>query len=330
MHNIIHQLPLENLSIKDNKFNFRCNICSDSVKSKSKRRGWIYQKNGKWFFHCFNCGNTLSFINYLKQYFPEFYFDFFKKSFDKIDKTKIVNEQLKEKIELFKKFPLVSCDKLQDDHKAVKYLISRKIPIDKFSLLYYSSDFTKFSNQLTNNRYENWKFTSERIVIPFYKRNKDIFMFQGRDLKENSSLRYLTVKIDVDYPKIYGLERIDYSKKIVISEGPFDSLFINNSCAFAGSDLCEEYILKFFDKNQIIILMDLEPRNKEINDKVEKFLKNGFTICLLPKSLKKYGKDINDIFLNSSLTLDEINNMIHKNVINGDYGLLKFNMWRIR
>ena len=59
--------PVENSKI----YNFRCNICGDSHKSKYKARAYfVYsQKDDKFFFKCHNCGISVSFENYLKSYF---------------------------------------------------------------------------------------------------------------------------------------------------------------------------------------------------------------------------------------------------------------------
>ena len=43
--------------------------------------------------------------------------------------------------------------------------------------------------------------------------------------------------LDEDAPKLYGLEKINTEKPIYILEGPFDSLFVENSVAMCGSDV---------------------------------------------------------------------------------------------
>ena len=37
--------------------------------------------------------------------------------------------------------------------------------------------------------------------------------------------------------KIFGLERVNFTKQVKIVEGPIDSLFISNCVAAAGADL---------------------------------------------------------------------------------------------
>ena len=48
-------------------FNFRCPFCGDSQKSKTKARGYLYQKRTDLFYRCHNCGQSNTFSNFLKK-----------------------------------------------------------------------------------------------------------------------------------------------------------------------------------------------------------------------------------------------------------------------
>jgi DNA primase len=82
-----------------------------------------------------------------------------------------------------------------------------------------------------------------RLIIPFFDTTGKLFAFQGRAFG-NEQPKYLTIKLDENKQKIYGLERVNFTKQVKIVEGPIDSLFISNSLAAAGADL--------FLKNKII------------------------------------------------------------------------------
>ena len=47
-------------------YNFRCPFCGDSQKSKTKARGYLYQKKTDLFYRCHNCGQSNTFSNFLK------------------------------------------------------------------------------------------------------------------------------------------------------------------------------------------------------------------------------------------------------------------------
>ena len=54
-----------------NLYNFRCPICGDSSKNKTKARGFVYAKKGNYFFMCHNCGASMSFYNFLDKVDPD-------------------------------------------------------------------------------------------------------------------------------------------------------------------------------------------------------------------------------------------------------------------
>ena len=56
--------------VKSNLYNFRCPICGDSKKNKSKTRGYLYAVKANTNFKCHNCGASMSLNNFLKQVDP--------------------------------------------------------------------------------------------------------------------------------------------------------------------------------------------------------------------------------------------------------------------
>ena len=47
-------------------YNFRCPFCGDSQKSKTKARGYLYQKRTDLFYRCHNCDKVIPFPIFLK------------------------------------------------------------------------------------------------------------------------------------------------------------------------------------------------------------------------------------------------------------------------
>lgn len=58
------------------KINFRCPLCGDSKKNRSKARGWLLEKDNKLFYFCHNCGASHAFANFLKVIDPLAYNDY--------------------------------------------------------------------------------------------------------------------------------------------------------------------------------------------------------------------------------------------------------------
>ena len=56
--------------VRDHLWNFRCPICGDSRRNRSKARGYVYKKKSDLFFNCHNCGSGLSIGNFIKEIDP--------------------------------------------------------------------------------------------------------------------------------------------------------------------------------------------------------------------------------------------------------------------
>jgi len=155
-------------------------------------------------------------------------------------------------------------------------------------------------------------------VIPFFDERDKMFAFQGRAFgKENP--KYITIVLDSDRDKIYGLNRVDWNKKVYVVEGPIDSLFLDNCIATAQSDL------RVGKKDSVILIPDNEPRNKEIVKQIERFISDGYSVVLWPEYVKE--KDINDMIL-SGKSKSEIQKIINENVYSGIKAKTQFVFWK--
>jgi transcription elongation factor Elf1/5S rRNA maturation endonuclease (ribonuclease M5) len=316
---------------KQDLFNFRCPLCGDSQKNKVKARGYVYRKHNNYFFMCHNCGASTSFYNFLekvdstlvKEYALERYknedsgnINYKKPDFTEFKKTPVPNFK--------KRLDIPSIDSLPEEHFAKTYVLSRKLPAESFKELYYAEDFKAFVDGLGFNQLGQERLIEgdKRLVIPFYDRDKNLIAFQGRALG-GSKLRYITMKLDVDNHKVFGLDRIDMEQPIYVTEGPIDSLFIKNAVATADSNL--ESIVNYLDKSKVILLFDNEPRNKEICKKLEKAIDNHFNVVIWPEYIEE--KDINDMVL-AGFSPEEIQYMIDKNTFVNLRAKMEFIKWK--
>ena len=51
---------------RDYLFNFRCPVCGDSKKSKTKARAYLYRVKNDMFFKCHNCSASHNLANFIK------------------------------------------------------------------------------------------------------------------------------------------------------------------------------------------------------------------------------------------------------------------------
>ena len=181
---------------------------------------------------------------------------------------------------------------------------------------YYTENFQEFVNILKPGSFEHPKFGEPRIVIPLV-RNEKLIGLQGRALSTNP-VKYLTVMLDEDAPKIYGTDEIDKSLPVYITEGPFDSTFIRNSVAMCGADV-DVVSCGICDP---VWIYDNEPRNVQIARRIEQTIDQGGTVVIWPSSVRE--KDINDMVLSGH----KVQEIIDKNTFKGLEAKLKFTSWK--
>ena len=301
--------------VKANLYNFRCPICGDSQKHKNKARGYFYQVKTNTNYKCHNCGASLSFNNFLKQIDATLHKQYILEKFKeghaggrnfvveepKFDFTKPV----------FK--PKLDLPKASEVPMAREYLVKRRLDPTKF---YFAQKFQEWTNK-QKQTFDNIVRDECRIVIPLYDTNSELIGFQGRSLVPNS-IKYITVMLNDDKPKIYGLEKVNEEKPIYIVEGPFDSTLVENSVAMCGSDID----IRTFGWSDYIWVFDNEPRNREINNRVSKIIDRGDKVVIWPSHINQ--KDINDMVLSN---IDVIS-VLKSNTYSGLKAKVKFNNWK--
>ena len=239
--------------VKANLYNFRCPICGDSQKHKNKARGYFYQIKTNTNFKCHNCGASLSFNNFLKQVdstlHKQYTMEKFKEGFT--GRNFVVDEpQLEFTKPIFKK--KIDLPRASEIPVAKNYLEKRNLDASQF---YFATKFKEWTNT-QKHTFDTIGRDESRIIIPMYDTDKNLIGFQGRSLGPNS-VKYITVMLQDEAPKLFGLDKIDDTKPIYITEGPFDSTFLENSVAMCGSDLD----IGSFGWSSYIWVFDNEPRN---------------------------------------------------------------------
>ncbi len=160
-----------------------------------------------------------------------------------------------------------------------------------------------------------------RLVIPFYTRQGKLIGVSGRALNDNK-LRYLTLKFDENEPLIYGLRTVDYNKKVYVTEGPIDSLFLPNSIAVAGSDFAK--LNTIVPTEQAVVVFDNEPRAPEIVKKMSQIIEDGFDVCIWPKTV--FDKDINEMVM-GGISPNIIEDIIKNNKFSGLKAKMALSDW---
>ena len=309
--------------VKNGLWTFRCPYCGDSKKNKNKTRGYIFQVKGDHVFKCHNCGITRSFSNFLKENVPNVYDEYVMERYKegtigrnvpKPDLTQFISKPKFDK----RTVDLENLSSLNNFHVAKKYILDRGIPENKLDRLFYCPNFKEWTNT-QKHTFSDTSNDEERIIIPLNSSDGNLIGFQGRSLSPKAKMRYITVMLDEDAPKLYGLDHINKNETIYIVEGPLDSFFLENAVAMCGSDVD----IRSFGWSDYIWVYDNEPRSRQITDKISRSIDAGDAVVIWPRSIRE--KDLNDMH-NSGIN---VKNVIQSNVYQGLKAKLQLSNWKI-
>ena len=247
-------------------FHTRCPLCGDSKKSLSKKRFHVEFNNAQPFFHCFNCGESGSFlelyskikcvsISEAKKILYRFDPNYLIQALSPRKKEKIVEEIEYESHD----YILDDCIGINTDVSGIiesqykqelqNFITKRKIPPDVPIFIAYKGDY------------------KNRIIIPIYE-DGCIVYFQGRALEDtNYDQKYKNPTLQKG-SIILNKEKFDRSKYIIVSEGLIDAFMVGTqgtSClgAYVNAYFIES-LLKLTDKGVILALDNDETGTDEI------------------------------------------------------------------
>jgi hypothetical protein len=206
----------------------------------------------------------------------------------------------------------LSIPKAFENPRSNGYLTARKLDSSKF---YYAKKFKKFVNTIKST-FDDTRYDEERIIIPIYY-EKNLIGLQGRSIDPNP-VKYITVMFDDNAPKIYGLDDVEKSEAVYVTEGPFDSTFIRNAIAMCGADAD---VSRWGISNPVWIY-DNEPRNREIVNRIDRTIDKGDSVVIFPSSIDE--KDINDMVIAGH----DVQKIVECNTYSGLEAKLKFNTWK--
>ena len=301
---------------KADLYNFRCPYCGDSQKHKNKARGYFFRLKADLVYKCHNCGVGRTLPNFLKDQAPDLHDEYIMERYKSgtTGKGSYVPKPKFKKPVFKKQGELIKVSDLNIEHPAYQYIVGRKLDP---SLFYFTDQFCTWVNT-QKPTFTDIKKDHSRIVIPFIDADKKWFGFQGRSLNPKDKMRYITVMLDENKPKIFGLDNIDETKPIYITEGPFDATFLDNSVAMAGSDVDP----RSYNWSDYIWVYDNEPRNREIVNRISKSIDRGEKVVIWPNNIQQ--KDINDMVMAGH----NVQSLVESNTYQNIEAQIKFTEWK--
>ncbi len=308
-------------------WNFRCPICGDSKKNSYKKRGYIYRRKTDLGFQCHNCGASFSFGKLLKTIDPlvykEYSLELFKESkgeeFHFESSPVIKKEATQERVI---KLPKIS--ELPNHHIAKKYCVDRKIPKKFFNDLYFANDFKLFVDELIPNHGKQLYSNDLRLIIPIYSRKNILQGVLGRALGK-SKTKYISLLVEETASKTFGLDHVNFDKKVYVLEGPLDSLFLENAIALSDATLYRAPVI-VPELSEYVIIYDNERKNPQIVKNMEKTIELNLPIFIWLNEWSEC-KDINDLIL-KGYNSSEIQNLIDKNTFTGIKAKMEMLRWK--
>lgn len=326
---------------RDTVAQFRCPLCNDSQKSKHKRRGYFFYDYDKdvYLFKCHNCHEKSgwSFEFWLRDFDESLYKEYIIEKFKANATTTpglkplapLENSPKKDSPRQSVRIggvaanrdesllgDMIRLDFLPPEHIAVRYFHQRKLPEYALKLLYYTK---KFRDDLLEFEKDEEKHrvipNDERLVIPFWTTDGRLKLVQGRAFDTTNRLRYVTVKPHHGDTKIYGEDRVDYTKNVLVVEGPLDSLFLPNCIATADADLLSAELGTIF-------IPDNQYRNLGVRGVIDKIIAAGKQVVLFPKGIPY--KDINDMIKDGNMSQRDVCRILATNVYQGLKARLRF------
>lgn len=304
--------------------NCRCPLCGDSKTKKTKKRGYWYPRGDSYWYSCHNCGQNQSLRNFLKSFdyptYEDYNLEVYKESSGFNPKPIVKEPELKvSDLRQSKISPYLSIKKLlslPEDHPAYRYVLNRKIPIEKLEDLYYTPKFFKWASQWKDG-FENIKQDHPRLIIPFRDIRGNDIGFSARCFGPEPN-KYIMIKFDnEDQTRLqYGLDKVDLTEDVYCVEGPVDSMFVNNCVASCNAAL---HTVEAAD----ILIYDNQPRNPEVVEMISKGIESGRGVVIWPEWFEF--KDINEAVMAG---VEDIQTVIDENIYYGLELKLKFTQWK--
>jgi hypothetical protein len=162
-----------------------------------------------------------------------------------------------------------------------------------------------------------------RLVIPYlHPTGTKLTAILGRSIQPDVQPKYLAAKTDPDSSLIFGLDRIDPDRRVLVLEGPLDSLFLDNAAAVTGTALTKA--AEFLPKEQLVLVYDNQAK---IADHMIRAAQDGFRVAVWWFQGGEGRKDINDLVL-AGYAPEKLATLLIENSFTGTEAVRRIRRWR--
>jgi hypothetical protein len=214
---------------------------------------------------------------------------------------------------------LPSAFSLAADHPARLYVERRRLPERHRDLLLWDDAFNHTAALLDGQE----RRPGARLVIPYLDvTGKELTAILGRSIQPDVQPKYLAAKVDPDSSLIFGLDRIDPDRRVIVLEGPLDSLFLDNAVAVTGTALTKA--AEFLPKERLVLVYDNQAK---IADHMVRAAQDGFRVAVWWFQGGEGKKDINDLVL-AGYAPEKVAALLVENSFVGAEAVRRIRRWR--
>lgn len=343
----------------EDKLNFACPYCGDSLTDPNKKRGNLYLRTQT--YKCYNdgCSTWVPLEKFISKFALKYALGVpgvEKKKVEYKPATSIkkkgflieflinreVGKQLLVFSEVVDRFSLIPCKDAESDSPIGKFIEKRKInklPVFEQSCYYDSRQDKVYIFNLD--------LKSGKIIGFALRRIDDDYPGPKYDIKNYTEFKKngLVPELDDDFitqvnslNNYFNILNINFTQKITITEGQIDSMFVRNCIATTGVTKSKQLLASLVTKENSRIFFDNDKAGKGAS--IELLMK-GYSVFLwnllitdlrktypaLTKEINTKIKDVNDLFrfmLNQqpALTFNEFNETLDKYFSDSAFDLL--------
>jgi len=343
----------------EDKLNFACPYCGDSLTDPNKKRGHLYLSTQT--YKCYNdgCSTWVPLEKFISKFALKYTLGVpgvEKKKVEYKPATSIkkkgflieflINREVGKHLLVFSevvdRFSLIPCKDAEADSPIGIFIEKRKInklPVFEQSCYYDSRQDKVYIFNLD--------IKSGKVIGFALRRINDDYPGPKYDIKNYTEFKKNGLVPDLDEDFItqvnslnnyFNILNINFTQKITITEGQIDSMFVRNCIATTGVTKSKQLLASLVTKEKSRIFFDNDKAGKEAS--IELLMK-GYSVFLwnllitdlrktypaLTKEITTKVKDVNDLFrfmLNQqpALTFDEFNETLDKYFSDSAFDLL--------
>lgn len=223
---------------------------------------------------------------------------------------------------------------LPDHHACRTYAIRRRLPESHWNYLGFTENFGQLVADV------GWGASGairapvgRALVIAVVDPSGALIGAQARFLLPSAPMRYITAHAPDTHP-IFGLHNLKVGQLTYLTEGPLDSLCLQNGVAVmnSGLDVGARKVTELYGMNtdHWVRVYDAEPRSLVITTQMLNTIMKGFPIVLWNMSIMKElgAKDVNDLVRQKDYDPETMSRVLATMTFQGLRARARFQEWR--